>query len=174
MFFKLKAFFAAIALVFGLASMASAACIAGQCPTPVGTSTTYTNPNLPQPRDWASRIDFNAGWMAETKGLASGVGNNVNATSSIIEQYMMNQLGSVMADVNCGPKCGEQTFTSKWDLKQGVDNRVVANSTGHGTGDNPIRAMSGSLSMGAFEGFLGAQAQFGNPPIVPIPMAQGN
>jgi hypothetical protein len=172
MFFK--TLLSAFALTFGLASMATANCIAGPCPTPVGT-TSY-NQNLPQPRDWASRIDFNAGWMAETNGLAQGIGNDVRATSSITEQYTVNSLGSVLVDPNCRANCGEQTLTSDWNLKQSVDNRVVAMSHGAGTTQAPVFARSGSASMGSFEGFLGAQMQVGAAPInvIPLPDGDGN
>lgn len=173
MFFKTS--LSAIALTLGLMSMASAnpTCLAGACPTPNGT-TTYPSTQLPDARNWASRIDFNAGWMAETNGQAFGIGTNVNAISGILEQYTVNSLGSVMVDPNCKANCGEQTLTSDWDLKQSVDNRVVATSTGHGSVQSPVMARSGSMSMGAFEGFMGAQMQVGLPPIVPIPMAAGN
>ena len=117
----------AAGLAFGLAfaSAASAACLSGNCPPVAGTALTYTNPptsTLPQPRNWQSMIQFNAGWAAETNGLASGIGDNVEALSAITEQYTVNSLGSVMVDPNCGPQCGEQTLTSDWDLMQTVDN----------------------------------------------------
>jgi hypothetical protein len=171
MFFK--PFLSAIALTLGLTSMASADCIAGDCPTPVGT-TSYSYAPLPLERDWASRIDFNAGWMAETNGLAQGIGNDVKALSSITEQYTINSLGSVLVDPNCRAECGEQTLTSDWNLKQSVDNRVVSMSHGAGTTQAPVFARSGSASMGSFEGFLGAQMQVGSAPINVIPLPEGN
>lgn len=169
----------AAGLAFGLAfaSAASAACLSGNCPPVAGTALTYTNPptsNLPQPRNWQSMIQFNAGWAAETNGLASGIGDNVEALSAITEQYTVNSLGSVMVDPNCGPQCGEQTLTSDWDLMQTVDNRVIARSAGHGTADNPVFARSGSMSMGSFEGFMGAMMMVGEPPITTIPLPEGN
>lgn len=174
MFFK--TILSAIALTLGLMSMSSAnpTCLAGACPTPNGTTTTSTTNNLPQPRNWQLMIKFNAGWAAETNGLASGIGDDVDAMSTITEQYTVNSLGSVMVDPNCGPQCGEQTLTSDWDLKQTVDNRVVAMSAGHGTADKPVFARSGSMSMGSFEGLMGAMMMTGEPPINQIPLPVGN
>lgn len=171
MFFKTT--LSAIALTLGLASMASATCIAGACPTPVGT-TTNTYAPLPLERNWVSRIDFNGGFASSVDAIGSGIGGQVESLSNTSEMNELTSLGSVMIDPNCRANCGEQTLTSKWKTTGMTENYVTARSHGLGTSAAPISARASSGSLIAFEGFMGAQSQAGTPPIAPIPLPAGN
>ncbi len=167
----MKLFFSclgALALATTLSSPAAATCLSGVCPS------TVTPP--PVPRDWQSMITFNGGWNASTDGLASGIGDHVDVTSDITENYVMNSLGSVMVDPNCRADCGDQTLTSNWNMMQAVNNRSLVTSTGVGTTAAPIAARAGTMSMGSLSGFMGSQMVTGVPPLVinPLPEPAGN
>ncbi len=162
----------AVALALTLSSPAAATCLSGVCPTVATASVTP----LPQPRDWQSMITFNGGWNASTDGLASGIGDHVDVTSDITENYVMNSLGSVMVDPNCQSNCGEQTLTSNWNMMQAVNNHALVTSAGVGTTAAPISARAGTMSMGSLSGFMGSQMVTGVPPLTvsPLPAPVGN
>ncbi len=155
-FFKSSLLLSALASSAFLAAPALADCLSG--PLCV-TSTTIA----PEPIAWGSMVEFSGEWSAQTNGLAQGIGDEIDAVSNITESYVMNSLGSIMVDPNCEADCGDQTFTSNFDLHQQVNNDVTATSFGAGTLDAPIIARSGTASMGGFSGMMEANVWTGIP-----------
>ena len=172
----MKLFFsilAALAFASGFSSPAAATCLSGVCPT---SNANTQAPIPPISRNWQSMITFNGGWAASTDGLASGIGDHVDVTSDITENYVMNSLGSVIVDPNCRADCGDQTLTSNWNMMQRVNNHSLVTSAGVGTTAVPIMARAGTMSMGSLAGFMGSQMVTGVPPLTinPLPEPTGN